>query len=480
MASASKKPNNPVAFSLRTALQTPLSFLWVLAVPACFVLIQTLIGVTTPPANEINVEIEWLKNEILPKLLEERKLIADIDDADLEKFQIVDITIDFIGIEEAFMLTRCYRTKIVYDLKGVTNEIHLFVKKTPQIPQQLFDVINFKALFTNDILGYEKILPAIEDFAKSNLNVVKFYYGNLQTNAGTLITSDFGSLGWRVTKDRVNLSLEHTLLAVKYLAKFHAAGFALKITNEDKFNELTEGLLESRYANEINHPQILLKFDSGRKRIIKATKQYQNHVPEEFLQKFDNLVSNHTEYGRKVLKPKEPFVTLCHGDYLRNNVAYKYQDDDPLQPTEVMMYDLQTLRVASPMIDLTTFLGFSNFAKVRHEHFKEIFEAYCRQLGESFEEYAKIPVPDYLSFDSLLKEYIRCLPNVVYISSWFLPDLVEPTELTPAEMMTQQPSDEEVIQDCMTRGGEVLDRELAHQMKELYELAAEHNVDIFI
>ncbi|XP_073814074.1 uncharacterized protein [Musca autumnalis] len=432
------------------------------------------------PANEINVEIEWLKNEILPKLLKERKLIADIDDADLEKFQIVDITIDFIGTQEAFMLTRCYRSNVVYNLKGEANEINLFVKKTPQLPQELFDAVNFKALFTNEILGYEKIIPALEDFAKLNLNVAKFYYADLQTNAGTLITSDFGSLGWRVTKDRVNLSLEHTLLAVRYLAKFHAAGFALRITNEDKFNELTEGLLESRYANEIEHPLFLLKVNCGRKRCLKATKQYQNHVSEEFLQKFDNLLSEPMEYGRKLVKPQEPFITLCHGDYLRNNVAYKYQPDDHLQPTDMMMFDLQTLRVASPMIDLTTFLGLSNFAKVRHQHFKEIFETYCQQLGESFEEYAKIPVPDYLSFDSLLKEYIRCLPNVVYITSWFLPDLVEPTDLTAAEMMTQQPSDEEIIQDCMTRGGEVLDCELAHQMKELYELAVEHNVDICI
>lgn len=78
--------------------------------------------------NDINIEIEWLKYEIVPKLLKERKLIENIADADLENFQIVDIKVDFIGAQEAFMLTKCYRTKIVYDFKGTTNEVNLFVK----------------------------------------------------------------------------------------------------------------------------------------------------------------------------------------------------------------------------------------------------------------------------------------------------------------------------------------------------------------
>ncbi|XP_005177483.1 uncharacterized protein LOC101895821 [Musca domestica] len=430
--------------------------------------------------NDINIEIEWLKCEIVPKLLKERKLIENIADADLENVQIVDIKVDFIGAQEAFMLTKCYRTKIVYDFKGTTNEVNLFVKKTPPLPQDLFDAINFKALFINEILGYEKILPAIADFAKVNFNVAKFYYADLQTNCATVITEDFGSQGWRVAKDRVNLSLEHTLLAVKYLAKFHAAGFALRATNKDAFTELTKGLLESRYASEFEHPQMVLKVKCGTDRCLKVTKEYQKHIPEEFLQKYANLFSDALEYGRKLVKPQEPFVTLCHGDYLRNNVAYKYQDGDNAEPKDVMMFDLQTLRVASPMIDLTTFLGLSNFAEVRHQNFKEIFETYCQQLKKSFEEFAKLPAPEYLSPDSLIKEYIRCLPNVVYISSWFLPDLVEPMLITAAEMLTQEQTDEEIIQDCMTRGGEVMDRELAHQMKELYELVQEHNVDICI
>ncbi|XP_061394615.1 uncharacterized protein LOC133330159 [Musca vetustissima] len=433
--------------------------------------------------NDINLEIEWLKNEIIPKLLKERKLIENIqDDRDVENFNILDIQIDFIGTQEAFMLTICYRSKVRYEFKGDECEVNLFVKKTPPLPQDLFDAINFKALFSNEILGYEQILPAIADFTQVNLNVAKFYYANLEKNSATLITEDFGSNGWRVTKERVNLSLDHTLIAVKYLAKFHAAGFALRTVNKTKFEELTKGLLESRYASDIEHHPFVVKVTTGKVRSRKVTRKYQPHIPEEFLQKYEEVLSNALEYGRRLVKPEEPFVTLCHGDYLRNNVAYKYQGEDNGNqcPHDIMMFDLQTLRVASPMIDLTTFLGLSTFAEVRHKHFREIFETYSQQLKEYFEEFAKMPAPEYLSFDSLIKEYIRCLPNVVYTSSWFLPDLVEPMDISAGEMLTQEISDEEIIEDAMRRGGEVMDRELAHQMKELYELATQYKVDICI
>lgn len=46
-------------------------------------------------------------------------------------------------------------------------------------------------------------------------------------------------------------------------------------------------------------------------------------------------------------------------------------------------------------------------------------------------------------------------------------------------MLTATPTLEEMIQEIMTRGGEVVDRELAHQVKELYELNSKINANVF-
>ncbi|XP_013100727.2 uncharacterized protein LOC106082646 [Stomoxys calcitrans] len=417
---------------------------------------------------------------MLPQLLKNRKLIADIEDNDFQQFHIRDIQIRFVGTEEAFMMTKCYRARLTYDFKGSTSELNFFVKKTPPLPQNVYDSINFKALFTNELQAYDKIIPSLEECGNINLKTVKFYHGELKTNSATLITEDFSCHGWKLTEGMANLSLEHTLLAMKYLAKFHAAGFALRAKDKKRFEQLTEGLMESRYANQEVHPQLLLQVQCGHERIFQACREYQKDIPEEFVKKFNALFIEMAEYGRRLVQPVEPFVTLCHGDYLRNNVAFKYgQEEEKDKPLEIMMFDLQTLRVTSPMYDVTTFLGLSTFAEVRQVHFKEIFDAYCEQLRASYEQIVRETSPDFMSHESLLKEFIRFFPNAVFTSSWFLPQLVQPLEISMAEMLTQQLTNEEIIHDCMTRGGVVTDRELAHQMKELYHLVQKYNVNIF-
>lgn len=69
------------------------------------------------------------------------------------------------------------------------------------------------------------------------------------------------------------------------------------------------------------------------------------------------------------------------------------------EPIEALMFDLQTMRVSSPMIDFTTYLSLSAYTDVRHKHFDEIFEQYYNQLVGSFKRIAQeTEIPDYLRF----------------------------------------------------------------------------------
>lgn len=47
-----------------------------------------------------------------------------------------------------------------------------------------------------------------------------------------------------------------------------------------------------------------------------------------------------------------------------------------------------------------------------------------------------------------------------------------------AEVLSGQVSDEEIIEDAMKQGGEVVDREVAHQVWEMYELSRLHSIEI--
>lgn len=83
-------------------------------------------------ASNDDTEIEWLKGEIIPKLLKDQQLLKEeVAINDFDKFEIKNITLQFIGAEEAFMLTQCYRARIEYGFKGDTGEINIFVKVCP-------------------------------------------------------------------------------------------------------------------------------------------------------------------------------------------------------------------------------------------------------------------------------------------------------------------------------------------------------------
>lgn len=47
-----------------------------------------------------------------------------------------------------------------------------------------------------------------------------------------------------------------------------------------------------------------------------------------------------------------------------------------------------------------------------------------------------------------------------------------------AEVLSGQVSDEEIIEDAMKQGGEVVDHEVAHQVWEMYELSRLHGIEI--
>ncbi|XP_017024597.1 uncharacterized protein [Drosophila kikkawai] len=429
--------------------------------------------------SQIEEETQWLRSTILPKILKSARLVDNYSDAKTDSFQVGDIKIDVIGHAEAFMLTFCYRTSITFDYDGEKYQRKMVVKKTPNVPPDVYESVQFGPLFSNEIEFYTKILPEIQKVTGGTFPAPKYYYSELNQNSAVLILEDFAERGWRVTKDRVGLSLDHAMVAVEYLGQFHGFTYAIKHKNPGKFAQLTSGLKESRYESDVVHPEWDLTNQTSFKRATKAVETYQPQIDGKFVRHLFFLIADYNLYGRQRVAPREPMCTLCHGDYVRNNVAYKYIDQDEQEPREIMMFDYQTLRVSSPMIDLSSFLAISVYADVRYPNFDAIFERYCSSLHTSYLKHSKdSEIPVFMSQEELLKEYVRFLPFGLFITATFLMSLVEPLDMSQDEMFALQLTDEEIVERSMKQGGEIVDREVAHQVKEILELSQRCGVSI--
>lgn len=110
------------------------------------------------------------------------------------------------------------------------------------------------------------------------------------------------------------------------MGKFHGESYALKHKNPDLFNSIVHKFKESRYKYDIEGQFWDFQLRTGPKRAALAVRNssLKDEIPESFLQKFESALENPHAYQKEKVIPIEPFATICHGDFLRNNIAFKY------------------------------------------------------------------------------------------------------------------------------------------------------------
>lgn len=436
--------------------------------------------------SDIEETKNWFLNKVWPEIVRSGKLGKNSKNKkDFEKsVKLLDVSVVPIGLEEAFMLTLCYRILVEYycNENDEKQSLHLIAKKTPTtMSAENYDALNFDILFYNEILAYNKIIPKLLKLSNKDENdtsLPTYYYSELSEFGASIVLGDFKQKGFCMSPDRFNLSLEHILLGAEHIGFFHGLCYALKHINRQEFDDVVSLAKESRFVK--NPPTQFL--DLNRvclKRFKKATDKYYPEISKDFQDNIMRVLSAQYFYSKKMVKPIEPFATLCHGDYLRNNIAFSYDDlENPTIPRKAMMFDFQTLRYSSPMVDFTTFLTISTGAEVRVPHFDEIFDTYHKNLTSTFEELTKQPIPDFMSRSSMLKEYVRYLLYSLGIASYFLPAMHEPTDIF-SEMLSGDDDTEKFEKAFLVLGGDLCDKEIASLHRELYEFCMKENVNVF-
>lgn len=361
---------------------------------------------------------------------------------------------------------------IVYRNQAKANEERIsasFALKTKPTISLLEDFVI--AQFFNEITFHVRALPFLQQQGDVQPLLAKFYDSFVRSSAqGTefvLIFEDLKSQGFRMHERHSFLDVDHLLLMLNRLGRFHSYSYRAKGQDLKGFQALgrwfhdAQGELAHRWPNFM---------DSHGLRGLKPLRHDPRYSSQ--LATIEKYLQNSGDFIRQwnTSEQDQPMSVLCHGDYLRGNIMFRYENG---RPVEQKMIDLATPRLASPAIDLGGVLYLNADQQTRNQHWDRLIDAYYEGLIEVF---GRDEMP---SRDSILNEFkVRAL-YAYFIASYFLPrvlgcDLGKPDffELVPPEYASNREVDlpNNVYQKiCEIWGGEETTEALADILRDMID-----------
>ena len=142
----------------------------------------------------------------------------------------------------------------------------------------------------------------------------------------------------------------------------------------------------------------------------------------------------------EIVKPKEPWSVINHGDCWNNNILFKYKESGSVE--KMCLLDLQVSRYTSPAIDILHFLYSSTQADMRWEHFDELLQDYhttlCETVRRLLENNQEATQDDLISFKQLKEEVDKHIIYGFLNAIWLLPAVqADPTKIPDMETITE-------------------------------------------
>lgn len=117
----------------------------------------------------------------------------------------------------------------------------------------------------------------------------------------------------------------------------------------------------------------------------------------EHLRRLSELFQDSKNTVRRALEPREPLSVMCHGDFNRNNLMFRYERHSGV-PVDTLLLDFGTPRYGSPALDLSFFLYMNTTQKMRENRWNHLLDVYCDTLAANVP--CHVRVPDRSELDS--------------------------------------------------------------------------------
>lgn len=276
---------------------------------------------------------------------------------------------------------------------------------------------------------------------------------------------------------RDKLDEKHMLIMTESIAQIHAASYALKIQNREKFDEFVGTFKAYPFSRE-GKSMFDALYDISLDRLF-------HHVTTTD-QDSDYLTAVRKLHGKYIATPSQllqdfmiddpVFNIIVHGDYNRNNVMFKYESDGGFEdPVGLKIYDFQWIKYGSPVLDLSFYMYMNLDPAIRESSWDRILKFYHETLLSSIAKILKCGEDDERLAQFNLKDFLLHFSNYAFygctISTWFLPVMLSDLETCKnieielnKDMFSKESKDV-----CMTAGGLDGMKRVNDNVKHAYE-----------
>ena len=350
----------------------------------------------------------------------------------------------------------------------------LLVKVSPEDPiyREYFDT---DVLFHNEIHMYTEVIPFVEEFLRKRQTdllgeiFAKCYYAESGAacvgGRDIIVLEDMVPRGFTPSAERLVLDYDHCAVALRQLARYHAVSYGMKKLETSRFHAMVKNIKTEN--SDQNSPEDMSYFFKTTSYRAVEYLEGRQEIDQATLDRLKNRLEHAEQHLVDLMEPKEPLAVLCHGDFCRNNLLFRY---DSGKPCDAVLFDFQTVKYASPAIDLSFFMYLNTSSELRNHHWDDLFGEYhatltrtlARILGCSVEEL----LPDY-GLDEFRKDFVAHGFYGYMICSYFLGQMsVDREDRIDLNVMCRR-NVRDLADATLSLGGEHVSQQLADILKHL-------------
>lgn len=229
-------------------------------------------------------------------------------------------------------------------------------------------------LYKKEIETYGKMLPRIDSLLENKILPIHFY----TTDSGIFVLEDLSVQGYRVEEKHHFFNLQQCHSLLKAMAEFHGASYKVQLQNPDILND---PIFDKTILIEFRHKLI----DTWQPILCELLQRNNEaHLIPRLREVMLFLKQDDDEVFLEMNRHNFAFVVLNHGDYRKDNLLLKY--DDQGQVENVKIVDFQTCWWSSPVHDFLFFIIQSVQVELVEQHFDNLVDLYLQHLNKILQD----------------------------------------------------------------------------------------------